>query len=328
MGEISDFEEVTEVLDESPDKFPAEEYDDLKIKAGKTLYKGKYWKAVLLVKANYYGEWKHQLRMFTWEKYEGEWSRLHKFNVSDSEYLAPLKVIIEKFSSVENPEVLFSEEFLGEQAELRDEIENLQKQLVKKQEKVKEERRKREEEAKEERKDKIDELEQKVDEFEEMIEDDLNESEYQKFLKENEWFFGSEYFNATREHPAGYSGRADFYLERRNSFGDLIELKLPKDDLFIDNPEGAMSGTLKNALSQVADYMDFYRQHRQYHEQETGVNMYNPRAYIVLGRRKDDKDVEKMIKKHESVIRGDIKIWTYDQLIDNARNTLDTLRSD
>lgn len=321
IGQVEGF------FDEPPSSFPVSEYDNLEAFGGKTLYKGSWWIAMVLVKTRYGPDWKYQIRLYKWEKQDGDWKQRQKYNISQADYVGDIVAALALFSETDDPLDILDEESIEEVERLNQKVIRLEEQLAISRERIEQERKKLREEKRAERRDRVSELEDEISDFRELVDSERKESEYQRFLLENEWFFGSEYYSAQREVPAGYEGRVDFFLEGRGAFHDVVELKLPSHKLFIDNPEGAISASLKNALSQIAEYLDFFGTHRLSHREQTGIDVYQPRGIIVIGRDDEDGEVQRRIRRHKTVIKGNIDIITYDTLIERAEQTLDTIRA-
>lgn len=319
---------------------PASDFPEVKeeVIGGKTLKKKAWWVATLLIEAEYEGEKEIEVRMYKWRKIDDEWKYRGNYRFGDTEYLPDLINVLRKFStrnnkySLLNSESIERGEKLSEQLEqkeqeiqsLREEVDELRNQN----EKSRQIREKLENEIEEKRRSNIDELENAVDKLSKMVENPSNydEDDFQEHLGENPWFFGTKYFDASREEPAGYDGRVDIFLQDRSGYNDVAELKLPTHSLF--TKKGEMIAKLKNTLSQVADYLDYYRNSRYNYREQTGYDIYYPEAYIVIGRKDEDENTKELIKKHESVIESHIKILTYDDLIERGEEAIDILKSD
>lgn len=323
---MSTLEKVQGFFDEPPSSFPISQYDDLEVFGGKTLFKGAWWIAMVLVKSRYGPEEKFQVRLYKWQKRDEEWRQRQKYNISKAEYIDDIVAALALFSDTDEPLDIIDEESIEEVERLSQKVMRLEQQLENSRSRIEEEREKLREQKRAERKDRLSELEEQISHFEELLDADADEADYQKFLIDNEWFFGSEYYAAERELPAGYDGRVDFFLEGRGAFHDVVELKRPSHRLFIQQPEGAISAPLKNALSQIAEYLDFFGTHRLSHREQTGIDVYQPKGIIVIGRDDEQGEVQEKIRRHRTVISGNIDILTYDNLLQRAEQTLDTIR--
>ena len=73
-----------------------------------------------------------------------------------------------------------------------------------------------------------------LDKFKEMVEENLEESHYQRFLKENHWIFGGEYNQLLTNRNILKRGQLDFpALRTADDYVEIIEIKRPfKKKLF------------------------------------------------------------------------------------------------
>ena len=77
-------------------------------------------------------------------------------------------------------------------------------------------------------------LSQALDQFKEMVEQNLEEPKYQKFLMENHWMFGGEYNELLTDRNIIKNGQLDFpALRTADGYLEIIEIKRPiKKKLF------------------------------------------------------------------------------------------------
>lgn len=310
---------LEEILDEDGDKFPVSDFYN--IYRGKTLQKNDDWFSAIVLLENPKSQTNPRLILYNWKwkEKENKWSQKHKYQFTEDSEVDDIVTSLIEFCGTTNIENMIDvDDHIGQT------IEHLRAELQKKeqeQEKIVEERVKQREK---ELKDKVDELGEKIGEYSEMLEEDLGEQEYQEFLEDNYWFFGPEYFDVERENPAGYGGRIDFLLKRTDGFHDIVETKKPDHELFTGSD--TLSAKLKDTLSQIADYLDFYETNRLHHREQTGNDVYQPKGIIVIGRR--NEDTQEAIKKHERVIHPNIEILTYDDLKERAEQTIETLKEE
>jgi len=160
-----------------------------------------------------------------------------------------------------------------------------------------------------------------LDEFKKLVEAKKTESFYQQSLKKNFWMFGLEYVSVKSQKMAGASNRPDFSLERYDKFRDIVEIKRPQDDVFVKTRSNRYSQgqKIKEALSEVMDYVDYFLKHVNDEAIEYDETYYKPKAIIVVGRTKDFKD---KIRQLNSFLHR-IEIITYDDLIERAQKIID-----
>ena len=136
--------------------------------------------------------------------------------------------------------------------------------------------------------------------------------------------FGGKYRRAHRETWAGLKGRNDFLLEKATGFYDIVELKRPDDPLFSGAKTIRMSGELKDAVSQMALYLDYYYKNYLSHKEQTGMDILYPKGIIVIGRRNESQ--KNVLEAHKAVFARNIEILTYDDILDEANQIIKNLK--
>lgn len=136
-----------------------------------------------------------------------------------------------------------------------------------------------------------------ITEFETLIQKpDVKEvSEIQNFLKENPWIFGPEY-KSLDFRDAGFAGNPDGRLLRIDGLSDILEVKLPSEELLRIDDKGRqfIAPKLSEALGQLTGYLEYY--YSEYsHERDdaTGDEIladrfgkyYKPKGILLIGRR-------------------------------------------
>lgn len=159
---------------------------------------------------------------------------------------------------------------------------------------------------------------------------DINELKIAPFLKNNfQTIFGPEYKSVYHEEKLGLHERTDFLLQRINDYHDIIELKSPQFELFVEKDKrGAkfymkMSAELKNAISQMMYYLKDYNVLYLSQKEQLGYDVLLPKGIIVIGRTKDDE--REAIRVHNSYLNS-IQIITYDELLERVRNAFKIYR--
>jgi len=192
---------------------------------------------------------------------------------------------------------------------------------------------------------KIDEKTKAIKEFENLIEKpDVKEvSEIQDFLKRNPWIFGPEY-KRLDFRDAGYAGNPDGRLLRIDGLSDILEVKLPAEELLrIDaSNRQFITPKLAEALGQLTGYLEYYySEYSQERKDETGEEIlidnygkyYKPKGILLIGRRGKE-----MVNGKSTTISAEpknmrrllsyfhwVEVLTYDDLIERARNGLSNL---
>ncbi|MFX0198019.1 MAG: Shedu anti-phage system protein SduA domain-containing protein, partial [Candidatus Hodarchaeota archaeon] len=166
--------------------------------------------------------------------------------------------------------------------------------------------------------DKLPEFEKSLTEFKRLVRQEKKESVYQKFFEKNSWLLGLEYIKAKPQKKAGAKDIPDFLMERFDGFNDIIELKKPSDKLFIeDGGKLKQSKDLKNAISEVMDYIDYYSIQYPYEKAVLGNNVFKPKAIIIIGKSLTE-DAKQKLRQHNSYLH-EIEIRTYDDIAERAK---------
>lgn len=194
---------------------------------------------------------------------------------------------------------------------------------------------------------KIDEKLNAITKFEELIgKPDVKEvTDIQKFLKSNPWIFGPEY-KRLDFRDAGCFGNPDGRLLRIDGLSDILEVKLPTEELLRadDNDRQFISPKLSEALGQLTGYLEFYySEYSHERSDQTGKEIlndvygkyYKPKGILLIGRRGKE-----MVNTTSQTISAEpkymrrllsyfhwVEVITYDDLIERARNGLNNLIS-
>jgi len=289
-----DFKAIKALLNERGEKFPVGK--GVNVECGRSFSKtGTWWKAVLLVKVRYGKTEKYQLRLYGWQRNkEGIYKLRQKYNISASPYVSQLINAIR----------LFVEES-GKESVLESIYEEFRKQVS---------QLEREKKRLEHQKSRLPELKKAIQLLEGMLKErKINERAVHKFLKDNIWMFGTAYTRLSKsEKWMTIKSRNDFLLRRSDGYFDILDLKSPRFDLFVNIRGGkrAISKDLKDAISQVMVYLSEARTYYLSIKEQTGMDIYFPKGIIVIGKR-SEKD-KAMLKIHNEFLNK-IEIWTYDE---------------
>ena len=165
-------------------------------------------------------------------------------------------------------------------------------------------------------------------------------SEIQTFLKHNPWIFGPEY-KGLDFRDAGFAGNPDGRLQRIDGLSDILEVKLPSEELLRADDKGRqfVSPKLAESLGQLTGYLEYYySEYRLERDDISGEERqddfygkyYKPKGILLIGRRGKE-----MVNSHKQTISAEpknmrrlmsyfhwIEVLTYDDLIERARNGL------
>lgn len=167
----------------------------------------------------------------------------------------------------------------------------------------------------------VSDLEQKLAQF---ARGKVAEQEMQQFLYDHPWFFGTEYVNAEPQKLRGAHSRFDFYLERFNKTNDIVEIKLPSDNIV--NSDGSLTAKVSQAVDQLIEYMESSQAaaHSRVIGDEEGIKELRPRGIVIIGSDTSKAAREKLMKWNYQF--SNITIMTYSDVLDRARSVLDHLR--
>jgi hypothetical protein len=192
---------------------------------------------------------------------------------------------------------------------------------------------------------KIEEKRRRIMEFKKIISDPAVKevSDIQRFLKNNPWLFGPEY-KTLDFREAGFSGNPDGRLFRIDGLSDILEVKLPNEELLrADKKERQfISPKLAEALGQLTGYMEYYySEYTSERDDATGREIlkdtygkyYKPKGILLIGRRGKESinAMSQTISAEPKNMRillsyfHWVEVLTYDDLIERAENGLNNL---
>lgn len=152
----------------------------------------------------------------------------------------------------------------------------------------------------------------------------IPEQDLQEFLYAHPWLFGTEYINAEPQKLRGAHSKFDFYLERFNKTNDIVEIKLPSDQ--ITNRDGSLTARVSQAIDQLIDYMESSQAaaHSTVISEEEGIRELRPRGMVIIGCDSSSEAKKKLHKWNYQF--GHITILTYQDLLERARSVLRHLK--
>jgi len=186
-----------------------------------------------------------------------------------------------------------------------------------------------------------------LEEFRKIIENpEVKEvSDIQSFLKINPWIFGPEY-KTLDFRDAGFSGNPDGRLLRIDGLSDILEVKLPSEELLRSDNKNRqyISPKLAESLGQLTGYLEYYySEYSQERNDNDGSEVlddmfckyYKPKGILLIGRRNKEmvgcsaqtiSAEPKNMRRLLSYFHW-IEVLTYDDLIERAENGLKILTS-
>src|SRR6266481_1471666 len=159
------------------------------------------------------------------------------------------------------------------------------------------------------------------------IEEDVDESVFQKWFDENTWIFGKNYVDRVEKGTIGLQSRADLIYISVDGFADLVELKksvLARPILLPDASHKTFypSQELSKALAQAMHYLQVIEDHRLQLVKLVKIPVLRPTITIIIGRSHDwDDPTREQLRILNSTLLN-IKVLTYDHLLAMGNNIL------
>lgn len=170
-----------------------------------------------------------------------------------------------------------------------------------------------------------------IDEFQSMLKQDLQEVEWQRWFKKNNWVLGSDFVKIIGERSIDTKNIADFLMQAYDGFLDIIEIKRP--DIKIpfwsdtkDHDNYYPSRELIQAITQANNYL--YEVERESNSQKFlervgGVKTIKPRCILIFGRSNSwNKEQKESFRLLNSSYHS-LSIMTYDHVLDRASRIIE-----
>jgi len=166
-----------------------------------------------------------------------------------------------------------------------------------------------------------------ISEFDSMLNNDLVESNWQKWFEKNSWVLGSDFVRILDERSIDTQNITDFLMEAYDGFLDVIEIKRPEGGMdfwskTMDHGNYVPSTDLIKAVTQASSYI--YEVEREtnsikFLERVDGVKTIKPRCILIFGRSSDWN--EKQIEAFRILNSGyhNLTIMTYDHVLERAK---------
>ncbi len=167
-----------------------------------------------------------------------------------------------------------------------------------------------------------------VNELQEIINGNYrNEVEIQKFLKNNIWMFGNNYSQIVEDGKINAKNIMDIVPENIESFVDIIEVKLPNEELFRydqNHNNYYASSKLTKAIAQTQNYIFELEQKSVDFEYQNKNNckIIKPRGIVLIGSKKSLSEEEQQYLRIMNSSFHNIQVMTYQQLLQQANNSL------
>jgi hypothetical protein len=170
------------------------------------------------------------------------------------------------------------------------------------------------------------ELEAAINEFEMVLARDLPEETLQQYLsiERNRILLEPSAVTITPQVSISTRYVADFVVEVPGQRYVLVEIERATCDLFTRNDN--FSAAVNNALGQVEQWINLIRDHPSQFRDETMLGIREPQGWVIIGRRNNMTDRQQRLLEGRNARLRDITIFTYDDLLNKARQHLRNLR--
>lgn len=166
-----------------------------------------------------------------------------------------------------------------------------------------------------------------VREFETMLDQNLREGPWQRWLQANSWVLGSQFVRILDERHIDTENISDFLMEAYDGFLDVVEIKRPGGGLqfwasALDHGNYIPSTDLTKAVTQASRYI--YEVEREansvkFLQRVGGVKTVKPRCILVFGRSNDwDKEQAEAYRIMNAGFHN-LTVLTYDHVLTRAR---------
>jgi hypothetical protein len=167
-----------------------------------------------------------------------------------------------------------------------------------------------------------------IREFESLlIKDSILEARWQKWFKENDWVFNTDFVEILEKRTIDTSNITDFLVESYDGFIDIVEIKRHTFDFWnksTDHNNYIPSSELTKAIMQCAKYI--YELEREAGNskfiEQNGIKPIKPRCTLIFGRSNNWSNPQKEEFRILNSMYHSISIMTYDNVLDRAKKLI------
>jgi hypothetical protein len=166
-----------------------------------------------------------------------------------------------------------------------------------------------------------------ISQLQAMLQNDLVESNWQRWFEKNSWILGSEFVRILDERTIDTQNITDFLMEAYDGFLDIIEIKRPEGGMHfwaknLDHGNYIPSTDLIKAITQASAYIfEVEREANsvKFLERVDGIKTIKPRCILIFGRSYNWSP--KQIEAFRILNSGyhNISIMTYDHVLERAK---------
>jgi hypothetical protein len=160
--------------------------------------------------------------------------------------------------------------------------------------------------------------------FQELVDQDLDEREYQRFLESHLVILDPVASSIAPRQPLADVHGTDFVIRRLDDEYTLVEIEKARDRPFTDYPQP--SAPLSHALAQVFQWFSWVEDNIAYAQTHGFPGIHTPKGVVVIGRNADlNAEQRRMLNQMNDLLYPRIRILTYDDVIASARHVLNNL---
>jgi|694.fasta_scaffold78519_1 hypothetical protein len=178
-----------------------------------------------------------------------------------------------------------------------------------------------------------------LNEFQERLKKYYSETKgddsWQNWISKNNWLFGVNYKSPIEKAKINLSGiMPDFLYPTIDGFVDILEIKLPKDEVLAEDlsHKGSWKWTSETngAIGQVVNYLieidrlRFENENKVQNETQQKVLFLKPRAFILIGNSENWNDPKKEALRKLNYYLHNIEVITYKDLLDRGNQFINT----
>jgi len=164
------------------------------------------------------------------------------------------------------------------------------------------------------------------DQADDLIRQDLLERPYQQFFEKNPSLLDPLASVVVPRQALADLWKTDFVIKRFDEQYLFVEIEKPRDTLFTSYPQP--SPALAHAMGQVMSWFAWVDDNLDYAQKHGFPNIHKPRGLIVIGRDSAlTAEHRRMLRMVNDLLDHRIQIWTYDEVVRNARNVVRNLTS-
>lgn len=183
------------------------------------------------------------------------------------------------------------------------------------------------------------EREKVLNELQERLKNDYSETKgddsWQNWISKNNWLFGVNYKQPIEKAKINLSGiMPDFLYPTIDGFVDVLEIKLPKDDVLVEDlrHKGSWKWTpeANSAIGQVVNYLievdrlRFENEKKVEDEIKQKVLFLKPRAFLLIGNSENWSNPKKEALRKLNYYLHNIEVITYKDLLDRGNQSINT----